>query len=282
MLRNNGGKGSVVGTSWQEKEEATGVGADFDNIQGSMPGRSSQEANFLYDMGLDEEVGEVFTVIAGVKGGLPNTPHILMESVWQQLGLHYGRFMESFMRLRKYMASTGVGHNKWAMPQSGVPKEGRKDLGGRKKTFWCIPAWIYCHNIPETTLLGVYHKLTQTTKNADMTKKAEKLHKLHECSTHYAQTSSMESGRENAFRLEIQKNQKIGRFRPKWMGSFFFKILEPCPPPPPREKKGFSHGGWGEGQGSKGVPTKNSVGDVFIKQNNDFTKRANQHFNPLG
>ena len=54
-------------------------------------------------------------------------------------------------------------------------------------------------------------------------------------------------------------------------GSFFWTFLTPPPPNPPiplpenLKKVGFKRGGCG------GVRTKNSLGDAFIGQNNDFT-----------
>ena len=41
-----------------------------------------------------------------------------------------------------------------------------------------------------------------------------------------------------------------------------------CVPPHPPQKMGFQVGGGG----SRGVHTKNSLGDAFIGQNNDFTR----------
>ena len=62
-------------------------------------------------------------------------------------------------------------------------------------------------------------------------------------------------------------------FDPKKGGVIFFDIFDPPPPPPhphppPQrlQKVGFK---WG---GSGGVWTKNSLGDAFIGQNNDFTR----------
>ena len=62
-------------------------------------------------------------------------------------------------------------------------------------------------------------------------------------------------------------------FNPTKGGVIYSKFLTPPnppqPPPPPfkNSKKWVSSGG-----GSWGVRTKNSLGDAFIGQNNDFTK----------
>ena len=55
-------------------------------------------------------------------------------------------------------------------------------------------------------------------------------------------------------------------FDPKKGGGHF--LTPPTPPPLPQnlKKVGFK---WG---GSGGVRTKNSLGDAFIGQNNDFTR----------
>ena len=53
-----------------------------DNMWGSVPGRSTQEASFLYDMYLDDEDLEAFMASVDVKGAFPNTPHRLIEEVW--------------------------------------------------------------------------------------------------------------------------------------------------------------------------------------------------------
>ena len=57
------------------------------NMWVSVPGRSTQEASFLYDMYLDDEDPEAFMASVDVKEAFPNTPHRLIEEVWWQLGL---------------------------------------------------------------------------------------------------------------------------------------------------------------------------------------------------
>ena len=54
-----------------------------DNMWGSVSGRSTQEASFLYDMYLDDEDLEAFMASVDVKGAFPNTPHRLIEEVWR-------------------------------------------------------------------------------------------------------------------------------------------------------------------------------------------------------
>ena len=64
----------------QRRLNAAGVIPD--NMWGSVPGRSTQEASFLYDMYLDDKDLEAFMASLDVKGAFSNTPHRLIEEVW--------------------------------------------------------------------------------------------------------------------------------------------------------------------------------------------------------
>ena len=97
-----------------------------DNMSGSVPGRSTQEASFLYDMYLDDKHLEAFMASVDVRGAFPNTPHRLIEEVWRQLGLSYGDFVEKYLRSRRYTVVTGKGCTEWVTPGSGVPQGGVK------------------------------------------------------------------------------------------------------------------------------------------------------------
>ena len=100
------------------------AGVIQDNIWGSVPARSTQEASFLYDMYLDHEHLEAFMASVDVKGAIPNTPHRLREEVWRQLGLPYGDFVGKYLRSRRYTVATGKGCTEWVTPGSGVPQGG--------------------------------------------------------------------------------------------------------------------------------------------------------------
>ena len=80
-----------------------------DNMWGSVPGRSTQEASFLYDIYLNDEDVEAFMASVDVKGALLNTPHRLIEEVWGQLGLLYGDFVGKYLRTRTYAVAMGKG-----------------------------------------------------------------------------------------------------------------------------------------------------------------------------
>ena len=88
----------------------------------SVPGWSTQEASFLYDMYLDDEDLEAFMASVDVKGTFSNTPHRLIEEVWRQLGLPYGDFVEKYLRSRRYTVAAGRGCTKWVTPGSSVPQ----------------------------------------------------------------------------------------------------------------------------------------------------------------
>ena len=61
----------------QQRLYAAGVIPD--NMWGSVLGRFTQEASFLYDMYLDDEELEALMASVDVKGAFPNTPHRLIE-----------------------------------------------------------------------------------------------------------------------------------------------------------------------------------------------------------
>ena len=89
-----------------------------------MPGRSTEEASFQYDMYLDDEDLEALMASVDVNGAFPNTPHRLIEGVWRQLGLPYGDFVGKYLRTRRYAVATGKGCTEWVTPGSGVPQGG--------------------------------------------------------------------------------------------------------------------------------------------------------------
>ena len=95
-----------------------------DNMWGSVPGRSTQEASFLYDMYLDDEELQAFMASVDVKGAFPDTPQRLIEEVWRQLGLPYGDFVGKYLRSRKYTVATGKGCTEGVTQGSGVPQGG--------------------------------------------------------------------------------------------------------------------------------------------------------------
>ena len=93
-----------------------------DNMWGSVQGRSTQEASFLYEMYLDDEDLVAFTASMDVKGAFPNTLHTLIEEVLRQSGLLHGDLVGEYLRTRRYTVATGKGCTEWVTPGSGVPQ----------------------------------------------------------------------------------------------------------------------------------------------------------------
>ena len=75
-------------------------------------------------MYLDDEDLEAFMVSVDVERAFPNTPHRLIEEMWQQLRLPYGDFVETYLRSRRYTVATGKGCTEWKTAGSGVPQGG--------------------------------------------------------------------------------------------------------------------------------------------------------------
>ena len=101
---------------------------------------------------------------------------------------------------------------------------------------FCILACVYYHNIPTSTPHSGFHGVTKIAKNADIAKLAE----------NYMNCISARPT------LPTQ--------------TLWSHLFQHAPPPPPRKKADFK---W---EGSQVVVTKNSLGDAFIRQNNDFTR----------
>ena len=107
-----------------------------DNMWGSVPGRSTQEASFLYDMYLDDGDLEAFRASPDVKGAFPNTPNRLIEEVWPQFGLPYADFVGKYLGTRRYTVTTRKGCTEWVTPGSGVPQ------GRVEDSFLCMLAML--------------------------------------------------------------------------------------------------------------------------------------------
>ena len=100
-----------------------------DNMRGYVPGRSTQEASFLYDMYLDDEHSEAFMASLDVKGAFPNTQHIFIKEVWRQLGLLYGDFVGKYLRTGRYTVVT------WKGCTELVTQGSASQLGGVENPF---------------------------------------------------------------------------------------------------------------------------------------------------
>ena len=92
---------------------------------------------------------------------------------------------------------------------------------------------------------------------------------MHQSSSHSAPYKPHGVGtREHFFSSKSKKTKRFMIFDPKKGGVIFSTFLIPPTPPSLKNSKkvGFKWGGSGE------VRTTNSLGDVFIGQNNDFTR----------
>ena len=98
-------------------------------------------------------------------------------------------------------------------------------------------------------------------------KNGRKVHKQHKRSSHSAPYKPYGVGtRKHFFGSKSKKTKRFMIFDPKKGGVIFSTFLTPPHLPQNLKKVGFK---WG---GSRGVQTKNSLGDAFIGQNNDFTR----------
>ena len=133
---------------------------------------------------------------------------------------------------------------------------------------------IYCHNITTHTPQSGYHGVTEVAKTANIPKMAEKCINCMSARPTPPHTNPMESGPGNTFSAQNRKKPKdsCGSTQKKG-GCHFFDIVDPPPTPPTSlktsKKVAFK---WGGGGGLGRVRTKNSLGDVFIGQNNDFAR----------
>ena len=59
-----------------------------------------------------------------VRGAFPNTPWLLMETVWKRLGLPFYNFTSDYIRTRKCTVRTGPGRSSFLEPGSGVLQGG--------------------------------------------------------------------------------------------------------------------------------------------------------------
>ena len=132
-----------------------------ENMLGSVPGRSTQEGSFLYDIYLDDEDLEAFMASVDVKGALPNRPHKLREEVWRQLGLPYDDFVGKYLRTGRYTVAMGKGCTEWVTPGSGVPQGGMEGpllymLAMLPLMSWIVPEYPQLPRAPHTSPAQAY------------------------------------------------------------------------------------------------------------------------------
>ena len=127
-----------------------------------------------------------------------------------------------------------------------------------QKMSFRILVRIYCHNIPTHTPQSGYHGVTEVAKTANL-KSASVLVPLRRIQTPWSRTRKPFFGSKSEKKRFMIFDQKKGGVN----------FLNPPPRLPQKlQKVGFKWGGGCLG----GVRTKNSLGDEFIGQNNDFTR----------
>ena len=94
------------------------------NLWGAIPGRSPHEAIFLQDTIADMDRVDLIIASLEFRGAFPNTPWLLLETVWKRLGLPCYNFAFGYIRMRKYKVCTGAGLTPFLEPGSGVPQGG--------------------------------------------------------------------------------------------------------------------------------------------------------------
>ena len=95
-----------------------------DHMSGTVVGRSTQEATFLYDMYVDDEDLEAFMASMDMKRAFLNTPHRLLEEVSSNWGSRTANSLGRMCALEGTASPQGKGCTEWVTPGSGV-RQGR-------------------------------------------------------------------------------------------------------------------------------------------------------------
>ena len=91
---------------------------------GAIPGRSPLEAIFLQDAVVDMNPISLIITSLDVKGAFPNTAPLLLQAVWEHMGLPFQGFLQAYLASRMYAGKTDGGTTPWVHPASGVPQGG--------------------------------------------------------------------------------------------------------------------------------------------------------------
>ena len=91
---------------------------------GAIPGRSPLGAIFMQDTMVDMDPISLIITSLDVKGAFPNTPHRLLQAVWEHMGLPFQGFLQAYLATRMYAVKADVGTTSWVQPASGVPQGG--------------------------------------------------------------------------------------------------------------------------------------------------------------
>ena len=94
------------------------------SLRGTILGRSPQGAIFLQDTISDMDPLDLIIASLDVKGAFSNTPRLLLEALWNCIGLPFYNFTSDYIRTRKYTVRTGAHLTPFVEPGSGVPQGG--------------------------------------------------------------------------------------------------------------------------------------------------------------
>ena len=89
---------------------------------GAIPGRFPHEAIFLQDTIADGDPVDLIIASLDIKGAFLITPWLLLEAVWNFLGLPFYNFASGYICTPKYTVRTGAGLTPFVEPGSGVPQ----------------------------------------------------------------------------------------------------------------------------------------------------------------
>ena len=93
-------------------------------IWGAIPGRSPLEAISMQDALVDVDRISLIISSLDVTAAFPNTPHCLLQAIWEHKGPPFEGFLQAYLATRLYAVQTDVGTTPWTDPTSGVLQGG--------------------------------------------------------------------------------------------------------------------------------------------------------------
>ena len=96
-------------------------------ICGAIRGRSPLEAILMQDAVVDMDPISLIITSLDFQGAFANTPHRLLQAIWEHMGLPFQGFLQVYLATRLYAVQTDIGTTPWTHPTSGVPQGGAED-----------------------------------------------------------------------------------------------------------------------------------------------------------
>ena len=78
----------------------------------------------MQDAPVDMDPISLIITSLDIKGAFPNTPHSLVQAIWEHMGLPFQGFLKAYLATRLYAVHTDVGASPWTRPTSGVQPGG--------------------------------------------------------------------------------------------------------------------------------------------------------------